>query len=75
MTVRTALLLALLSSPAHAESTWCVLTSNGVCNITPTIIRCDYESPNRNPRCVGVGPADGVISTAAEQKPHRKAPR
>lgn len=30
---------------------------------------------NRNPRCVGVGPADGVLSTAAEQKPHRKAPR
>jgi hypothetical protein len=36
-----------IDSPAHAESTWCQMTSNSVCNITPTINRCDYESPNR----------------------------
>ena len=54
------LALALLSSPAHAE-TYCDLTSNGICigsesNVPPVIVRCNYDnSGNSDPRCVGVG--------------------
>jgi hypothetical protein len=54
------LIVMMLSSPAHADYKQCngPLTSNGVCigsesNVRPTIIRCDYETPNRDPRCVG----------------------
>jgi hypothetical protein len=73
------LALTLLSSLAHADFKQCngLQTSNGVCigsesNVPPTIIRCDYETPNRDPRCVGVGPGDGP-STA--ERPRRKSPR
>jgi hypothetical protein len=59
----TLLALTLLSSGAQAGSE---------SNVRPTIIRCDYETPNRDPRCVGVGPADGSSTT---ERPHRKSLR
>jgi hypothetical protein len=59
----TLLALTLLSSGAHAGSE---------SNVRPTIIRCDYETPNRDPRCVGVGPADGSFTA---ERPHKKSSR
>ena len=58
------LALILLTAPAHAEG-WCngMLTSNNVCigsdsNVPPAIVRCDYDSSNSDPRCIGVGCPD-----------------
>jgi hypothetical protein len=59
----TLLALTLLSSGAHAGSE---------SNLRPTIIRCDYETPNRDSRCVGVGPAEG---SSTVERPHRKSSR
>jgi hypothetical protein len=49
------LAFALLTSPASAEWGSGTITSNGVCNVRPVIVRCNYPD-DRNPRCVGVGP-------------------
>jgi hypothetical protein len=72
------LALALLSSPAHAETN-CngILTSNNVCigsesNVPPVIVRCNYydSSGNSDPRCVGVGDRRPIV-----EKPRPKSLR
>jgi hypothetical protein len=68
------LVFALLTSPAHADR-YCdgILTSNNVCigsesNVPPVIIRCNYDSSNSDPRCVGVGRADQPIDRPRAKK-------
>jgi hypothetical protein len=73
------LALALLSSPAHAE-TYCdgILTDN-VCirsegNVPPVIVRCNYydSGSDSDPRCVGVGDRHPSVERHPSKSTHRR---